>query len=119
MKKKIYRLYAAAYEPGMEVRLERYPFRRYNCGDGYILVYSDRKPPKGAIWTEIREKDAGALNDAERRWLFECNVAILSAETKARSADILRDLSLKTAALEDALRAELEREEETVWKKET
>ena len=109
MRRKAYRLYAVVYEPGMEERMEKYPFCRFGCGDLFVLIYSDRRPPQGSEWTEIREKDAGALSDAERKWLFECNVQILAEETKKRSREILRDLSLKVGALEGALRTEAER----------
>jgi len=110
MRKKVYRLYAAVYEPGMEDRLERFPFCRYNASDGFVLIYSDRKPGKDFVWYEIREKEAEAMNEAERKWLFACNVSILAAETKRKSAEILRDLSLKVGALEEALRQEAEKE---------
>ena len=110
MRKKVYRLYAAVYEPGMEDRLERFPFCRYNASDGFVLIYSDRKPGKEFVWYEIREKESEKLNDAERKWLVECNVSILKAETKRQSAEILRDLSLKVGALEEALRQEAEKE---------
>ena len=110
MKKKTYRLYAVVYVQGMEERMEKYPFVRFGCEDLYALVYTDRRPPKDEEWHEIKEKDAGALNEAERQWLFECNMAILAKETKARSKEILRDLSIKVAALEDALRTEAEKE---------
>ena len=110
MRKKVFRLYAVVYVPGMEERMEKYPFVRFGCGDLYALVYTDKKPQKDQEWHEIKEKDAGALNEAERQWLFECNMQVLAGETKARSKEILRDLSIKVAALEDALRTEAEKE---------
>ena len=110
MRRKTYRLYAVVYSPGMEERMGKYPVVRFGCGDLYALVYTDKRPQKDPDWHEIKEKDAGALNEAERAWLFECNISILAAEAKAHSADVLRDLSLKVGALEEALREEAEKE---------
>lgn len=111
MKGKTYRLYAAVHEPGIEEKLEKFQFVRFNVTDGFLLIYSDRRPPKTMLWTEIKEKDAALLNPSERQWLFDCNISILAAEARAHSEDVLRDMSLKVAALEQALREEAEKEE--------
>lgn len=111
MAKKTYRLWAVVYTDESAGLLEGARFSRLNVAEQYFLVYSDRKPKGGAlIMTEVREADARLLSDGERKWLFECNLEILREETKARSMDVLRDLSLKVGALEDALRAEAEKE---------
>jgi hypothetical protein len=117
MKKKNYRLYAAAYTPETEKRMDSFRFCRYNCAGGFVLIYADKKP-SGLVCTEIRDQEAGLLSAAERKWLFECNLEILAAETKNRSGEILRDLSLKVGKLEEALKAEWLRENQGTLRRE-
>lgn len=111
MAKKVYRLWAVVYTNESAALMEKARFSRLNVLEQYFLLYSDRKPKGGAlIMTEVRDADAQLLNEDERRWLFECNLEILSEEARARKTEILRDLSLKVGALEDALREQAKKE---------
>lgn len=108
-RKKIYRLYAAPYSAEALNVLRKAQYCRASAD--YILVYTARKLPEGVDAIEIKDEDAKHLTVAEARWLFECNVEILAAETKAQSGEILRDLSVKIGNLEAALKAEQEKEQ--------
>ena len=110
MGKTVYRLWAVVYTNESEKLLETEKYSRLNVSEQYFLVYSARKPKGELVMTEIREADAKLLSEAERRWLYECNLEILAAEARLRKKDILRDLRLKVGALEDALREQAKQE---------
>lgn len=116
MGKKVYRLWAVVYTEASAGLLEMEKYSRLNVSEQYFLVYSARKPKGELVMSEIREADAKLLSEDERRWLFECNLEILAAETRMRKKDILRDLRLKVGALEDALREQAKREAEAEHK---
>lgn len=110
MAKNVYRLWAIVYTNESAPLLENAKFSRLNVSEQYFLVYSDKKPKGELILTEVKDADAQLLNEDERKWLFECNLQILAAEARVRKKDILRDLSLKVGALEEALREQARKE---------
>ena len=110
MAKKVYRLWAVVHTAEAEKQLKEFRFCHFNVAEQYFLIYSERRPKGDLILTEIKEADASLLSDAERQWLFLCNLEILAAEARAKHKDILKDLTLKVGALEEALRAEAEKE---------
>lgn len=103
--KKEYRLYALKVDRKSIEAAMRERFNRIT--PDYILVYTDGKQPEHSIIME--EDDSKRLNDADVRWLLDCNVVIIAEEMKRREPELSEKISERIDALEAALRAEKEK----------
>ena len=58
----------------------------------YTLIYTaDENLPEGSL--ELTEGDAGRLSDGDRRWLIDCNNALIAEEVARLKPKIVRRLS--------------------------
>lgn len=105
--KKKYRLYALPTTDETVRRAEKERFSRITVD--YVLIYKPGKPVKDAA--EITDAEAYRLTEAERRWLWDCNVALIVDATKENMGGIMQNLSEKVDALEAALEKQKQAEE--------
>ncbi len=82
--------------------------RFHRVTPGYGLIYTDGPQPAGTI--EVSGEDLNRLTDADRAWLFSCNVSIIAKaaaesaeETKKRMGELMDmvEAELKTVRKED------------------
>lgn len=103
--KKRYRLYAASVS---EERMEEAARERFcRIGPRYILIYTEKEPPEGAV--EITEAESGRLGREEARWIRECNLILLAEDAARREESIAADMTERLKRLEEALQAEWEK----------
>ena len=74
----------------------------------YVLIYKTGKMQDGV---EVTESEAHRLTEAERRWLLDCNLALIAEKTRENMGGVLQSLSDKVNALEEALKKQKEIEE--------
>ena len=102
-KKAVYRLYALelTHENLRKAESERFSRATTNPAP-YILVYSEREAPDGAI--VISAETADRLTASDRQWLADCQAAILAENVKKNQAETIQNLSERIEALEEELR---------------
>lgn len=104
-RKKKYRLYAMnVSEESMAIAQDE---RFSRITPRYVLVYAKRKHPE---WggAEITEQDISILTPADRRWLTDCNMALIATEISDNRSSFVSNLEIKIAELEKALIREKE-----------
>lgn len=74
----------------------------------YVLIYKTGKMQNAV---EVTESEAHRLTEAERRWLLDCNLALIAEKTRENMGGVLQSLSEKVDALEEALKKQKEIEE--------
>lgn len=101
-----WKLYAMHYN---DVSREIAVSERFSrISDGYVLLYTDKAAPEHSV--EIGESAVWRLSETERQWLQDCNLIILAEETKRHEAQIAADLGKRVAMLEEALKAEKQKQ---------
>ena len=105
-KTKKYRLYALPMNEESVRKAERERFSRIT-GD-YVLIYRTGRMSKAV---EVTESETHRLTEAERRWLYDCNMALIAEATHENMGGVLQSLSAKVDALEKALAEQKEAEE--------
>lgn len=103
---KKYRLYALPYTVEAVRTAERERFSRIAAD--YILIYTHRKRADGV---EITNTEAHRLSAPERRWLYDCNTALIAEQSRRQQGEILQSLSDKIDKLEISLRKQREIEQ--------
>ena len=78
---------------------------------GYVLVYTDADAPKQAV--EITQDSSKLLTQADVRWLFDSNAAIIAEEIELNKPQIMKRLSDSVETLE----TELQRKKEEILQK--
>ena len=106
MKKVKYRLYALPLTEENVRKAESKRFSRITVD--YVLIYNAGLLRGGV---EITEAEAYRLTEAERRWLRDCNLALIAEKTRENMGGVLQSLSEKVNALEEALKKQKEIEE--------
>ena len=110
---KTYRLYALPLT-GDNIALaaaERFSRATPTPEPGYVLIYTHSEPPRGA--QEINEERTALLSQADIRWLFDSNAAIVAEEIEKNKPEVLKNLSARMETLE----AELKRTKEKIDRK--
>lgn len=103
-KKKIqYRLYANNVTDFNITIAEKNRFNRITAD--YLLVYT---PDKMKNWPEITDDTVNILTDTDRKWLFECNMILISEEMAKEGSDFGVDMQRTIDELEKALKRERE-----------
>ena len=105
--KKKYRLFALPTTEENVRRAEKERLSRITVD--YVLIYKSGKPVKDAA--EITDAEAYRLTEAERRWLFDSNLALIMEESKNNVDGIMESFSKKLDALEAALEKQKQAEE--------
>ena len=106
MSAKKYRLFALPATDESVRRAEKERFSRINID--YVLIYKTGTVRDAA---EITEAESHRLTEAERRWLYDCNLALIAEATKNNMGGILNNLSQKVDALAAALEAQRKAEQ--------
>ena len=89
-KKAVFRLCAIPTTAEATARTEGQRFSRITAD--YTLVYTaDEELPQGSL--ELTEADAVRLSDGDRRWLSDCNNALIAEEVARLKPKIVRKLS--------------------------
>ena len=101
-----YRLYALPYTSETVRTAERERFSRIAAD--YILIYTPKRRIDGV---EITKAEAHRLSAPERRWIYDCNTALIAEQTRRHETEILQDLSDKIDKLEISLRKQREIEQ--------
>lgn len=105
-----YRLYAMPLGEESVSVATRERFSR--IAERYVLIYTTAEQPTASA--EIEAKEIKRLSAADEKWLFDCNIVILAAETQKHQAELLDSLSKKIGRLEKALAEEKSKREEGV-----
>jgi len=105
-----YDLYALPYSAENEEAARKERFHRIN--GRYILVYksNDNVETENDRYHIISEEETSFLSDAEKVWLLECNIEIITEESVKQRDEIIKNYSLKLERLE----AELEKEAKNI-----
>lgn len=103
-KKNEYRLYAAPTTAEATEETEKQRFSRTTAD--YTLVYTAQAMPDG--WLLLAEEDAGRLTPEDRRWLDDCNTALIAEDVARNKPRIVR----KLADLLEAIEGRIEQREE-------
>ena len=101
-----YRLFVLPLNEETVRKAEQARFSRITVD--YVLIYK-AGTMKNAV--EVTEAEAHRLTEAERRWLLDCNLALIAEKTKENMGGVLQSLSEKVNALETALKKQKEMEE--------
>ena len=101
-----YRLYVLPTTDETVRKAEKARFSRITVD--YVLIYKTGKMQDGV---EVTESEAHRLTEAERRWLMDCNLALIAERTRENMGGVLQSLSAKVDALEEALKKQKEIEE--------
>lgn len=105
-----YRLFAARCSAEtMEIAMET-PYAR--IANGYILLYKPGKCPEG--YAELTDKADELLNDTEKAWLRETNLAILEAFAQKHQEAARKGMIAFGKRFEKELQAEIRKETEAV-----
>lgn len=105
-----YRLYALNVTTENAVRAAEERFCRIN--PGYILVYTKEEPKYRAM--EIAGNDIKKLSAMDKKWLLDCNMAIIAEETVKREPEIAAQISKQLEDLERELEKERAKQKEGV-----
>ncbi len=108
--KKQYTLYAL--EPTEENILAVQDKRFYRITPTYILLYEINLPFTN--YNAIGDSEMGYLSYADKRWLLDCNMAIIAEETMKHQDKIAASMGLMVERLEQALQAERAKENDNV-----
>lgn len=99
-----YRLYAHSVDDDSISYAQNVRFGRITRD--YVLVYV---PAKLSGWPEITDENINILAANDRKWLFNCNMTLISEEMAKKSSDFGVDMSNAIEELEKALKAEKEK----------
>ena len=88
-KKAVFRLCAKPTTAEATAETEGKRFSRIT--PDYTLVYTSGEIPKG--WLEMKEEDAARLSSEDRRWLNDCNSALIVEEVARQKPRIVRKLA--------------------------
>lgn len=104
----VYKLYAMELNEDNMKTATKWRFSRGTIAPfpGYILIYTDKEAPNGAI--EITEATANRLSEEDESWLLDCNMLILAEETEKRKPEILKELNERVEMLESVLKEKTE-----------
>ena len=106
--KKTYRLFALALT---QENVERaYTERFSRITRGYVLLYTSDEAPENGV--EIGIEEVNRLTNADYSWLSDCNLLILADAAKEHESEIAGNLSKQLDVLENALKAEKEKQKE-------
>lgn len=83
------RLYAGPTTAEATARTKGYRFSRITAF--YILIYTDKEPPKSFI--EITEDEAHRLTTADRQWLNDCQTALVLEHVQREKPKIVDKLN--------------------------
>lgn len=103
--KVIYRLYAIPVGGDCIEKTSAERFGRITSE--YALIYTCGKAPQDGVLLE--EKHAQLMTDGDRKWLRDCNMAIIAEEMKKREQELCGDWSERLDILEELLKEEAER----------
>lgn len=108
-KKAVFRLCATPTTAEATAMTEGKRFSRIT--PDYTLVYTDEEMPDG--WLFLAEEDAESLSQEDRRWLNDCNVALIAEEVARqkpkivhRLADLLDEIEKRLKQNEEGANAE-------------
>lgn len=101
-----YRLYVLPTTDETVRTAEKMRFSRITAD--YVLIYRTGRMQNAV---EVTESEAHRLTEAERRWLLDCNLALISEKTRENMGGVLKSLSEKIDALEIALEKQKQIEE--------
>lgn len=96
-----YRLYAHSVDNDSLRYAQNVRFSRITRD--YILVYVETKL---SGWPEITDENINILAANDRKWLFGCNMTLISEEMAKKSNEFGVDMSNAIEELEKALKAE-------------
>lgn len=99
-----YRLYAHSVDDDSIRYAQNVRFGRITRD--YVLVYV---PAKLSGWPEITDENVEIITAKDRKWLFNCNMTLISEEMAKKSSDFGVDMSNAIEELEKALKAEKEK----------
>lgn len=102
--KTAYRLYANSVEDETLKKAQKLRFNRIT--PGYLLVYTTKEIKD---WPEITDENVNILTGADRQWLFECNMELITEEMARKSGSFGVDMHKAIAELENALIREKEK----------
>ena len=97
-----YRLYAFPPTEENLHMVEKYRF--YRITSKYILLYYGGH--RIINYNEIKDNDLHYLSYADKRWLLDCNMAIIAEETVKHKDVVATNMGLMLDRLETALQAE-------------
>lgn len=100
-----YRLYAIPCGGDCIDRISAERFGRITSE--YALIYTSGEAPNGAV--TLTKEHAHLLTDGDRKWLRDCNMAIIAEEMKNREQELCGNLTEQLDVLEELLRAEAEK----------
>ena len=103
-KKKVYKLYAFNVNEQTIEYAKRERFARIT--PRYILIYKDKEIIEGEVLCPciiIRESEINHLTEADKSWLFNCNLNIIAEEASKNEDVLLQNLSDTIEKLEKAL----------------
>lgn len=86
--------------------------RFYRIAPSYILLYE--RGQRTSNYNEIGESELRYLSYADKRWLLDCNMAIIAEETEKHKDEIASRMGLMVERLEAALQAEKAKEDTNV-----
>ena len=108
-KKAVFRLCAKPTTAEATAEIEGKRFSRIT--PDYTLIYTDEDLSED--WLVLTEEDAGSLSQEDRRWLNDCNVALIAEEVARqkpkivhRLADLLDEIERRLKQNEEGANAE-------------
>ena len=78
--------------------------RFYRITPGYILLYE--RYQRTTNYNAIGDSELSYLSYADKRWLLDCNFAIIAEETEKHKEEIAAQMGLMLDRLEEALKEE-------------
>lgn len=101
-----YCLFAIPYSEEAQEEARKHRFNRINSR--YILIYDrdEQVYSKIEVYHIIDKSEIGFLSEAEKKWLFDCNVQIINEISADKQDEILKSFSMKLEQLEKELEKE-------------
>ena len=105
--KKTYRLYVLPMDAdGLRTAGKE---RFYRVTPGYVLIYTDAEI--SGKHAEMTQNELHRLSHGDSEWLRDCNIVLVAEEMRAHEREIAESMSKRLDAMEAALKAEAEKEQ--------